>query len=81
MHPINIIVRDHRTFGRKPIIGTHVITNLLLDKPPKEDKIRNIVSDESKEGNLFVFLFMLLQVFLIKKNPNILLYLYTDLIC
>lgn len=36
MPPINIIVRDHRSFGRKPIIGTHVITNVLIDDPPRK---------------------------------------------
>ena len=34
MPPINIKVRDHRTFGRKPVIGRHVIKSIDFDTPP-----------------------------------------------
>ena len=37
MSPMQIIVKDNRSFGRKPIIGTHVITNFNLDTPPSDD--------------------------------------------
>jgi len=37
MPPINIKVRDHRTFGRKPVIGRHVIKSIDFDQPPAQD--------------------------------------------
>merc|ERR1711973_825616 len=37
MPPINIKVRDHRTFGRKPVIGRHVIKSIDFDAPPTTD--------------------------------------------
>lgn len=37
MPPINIKVRDHRTFGRKPVIGRHVIKSIDFDTPPTAD--------------------------------------------
>ena len=37
MPPVQIVVRDHRSFGRKLIIGTHVINNFDLDPPPTDE--------------------------------------------
>ena len=38
MPPINIKVRDHRTFGRKPVIGRHIIKSIDFDQPPAQDQ-------------------------------------------
>lgn len=38
MPPVNIRVRDHRAFGRKPTVGMHVIRSLekyIVDSAPK----------------------------------------------
>lgn len=37
MPPVNIKIRDHRTFGRKPIVGRHVIKSIDLVDPPKPE--------------------------------------------
>ena len=40
--PMNIRVLDHRHFGRKPIVGVHVIKNLTkyrIDEKQREDFI------------------------------------------
>ena len=42
MPPINIKIRDHRTFGRKPIVGRHVIKCIDLVEPPKADPVADV---------------------------------------
>lgn len=37
MPPIVIKVRDHRTFGRKPVVGRHVIKIADMVQPPKKE--------------------------------------------
>lgn len=37
MPPVVIKVRDHRTFGRKPVVGRHVITAIPFEDAPKVD--------------------------------------------
>jgi len=34
MPPIIILIRDHRTFGRKPVVGRHVIKSIDYEPPP-----------------------------------------------
>ena len=36
MPPINIKVRDHRTFGRKPVVGRHIVKSIDLVPPPQD---------------------------------------------
>ena len=47
MPPIVIKVRDHRTFGRKPIVGRHVITSIPFEDPPKVDPPAEIPGNHS----------------------------------
>ena len=39
MPPIVIKVRDHRTFGRKPVVGRHIMKFIDLDDPPVSEII------------------------------------------
>ena len=58
MPPINIIVRDHRSFGRKPIVGTHIITTVHLVEPPKE-MFENPGNTSTRGGGIQNLLFIL----------------------
>ena len=42
MPPITIKVRDHRTFGRKPVVGRHVIKSVDFDAPPKIEEFNYV---------------------------------------
>ena len=46
MPPINIKVRDHRTFGRKPIVGRHVIKAIDLVEIPQPDPTQTAIQRE-----------------------------------
>ncbi|XP_046851260.1 myoferlin-like isoform X2 [Xenia sp. Carnegie-2017] len=43
--PMRIKVRDHRTFGRAPVVGTHLIKSLrkYFQEPPVEDNNSDII--------------------------------------
>ncbi|XP_047127416.1 myoferlin isoform X1 [Hydra vulgaris] len=47
--PLNIKVRDHRTFGRKPVVGRHVIKSLDIDQPPKADVPADLPVDKIEQ--------------------------------
>ncbi|XP_057307144.1 myoferlin-like [Hydractinia symbiolongicarpus] len=53
MPPVNIKIRDHRTFGRKPVVGRHIIKSLDFDPPPKADPPAELpvdpVGEQSKQ--------------------------------
>ena len=51
MPPVNIKVRDHRTFGRKPVIGRHVIKSIDFDAPP--------AVEPAAEPSMFYFILLL----------------------
>ena len=48
MPPINIKIRDHRTFGRKPVVGRHVIKSIDFDPPPPADKQEELPGKSEK---------------------------------
>ena len=57
MPPVIIKVRDHRTFGRKPVVGRHVITAILFEDAPKIDAHAEIQGDFNTSAVVIPILF------------------------
>ena len=57
MPPVIIKVRDHRTFGRKPVVGRHVITAILFEDAPKIDAHAEIQGDFNTNAVVIPILF------------------------
>lgn len=57
MPPIVIKVRDHRTFGRKPVVGRHVMKSIDLDDPPVSEIInyKNVLLNGKRILICYVF--------------------------
>ena len=68
MPPLNIRVRDHRTFGRKPVVGRHV-----LKAPDKSEPLS--AAEAAPEPSKL--LRVLLKFYLLKSRslaPNVLVH-------
>ena len=53
MPPVNLRVRDHRAFGRKPTVGMHVIRSLekyIVEGGPKPAIIEGLTDQAAIEG-------------------------------
>lgn len=57
MPPIVIKVRDHRTFGRKPVVGRHVMKFIDLEDPPVFEMIdyKNVLLNGKKVLICYLF--------------------------
>lgn len=64
MPPMNINVLDHRMFGRKPIVGVHVIKSLNKFRVNRDKKDFVIAKAERK----FILFMVILNHLIIKLN-------------
>ena len=58
--PMNIKILDHRNFGRKPIVGVHVIKSLSKYRVNRENEMSYF---SNIEGELEKFLFEIFRFF------------------